>query len=188
MIDALQWRPTIGDPSFMGWFTVVSYFFVSILALKVCRLNSKLFCISRQQKQFWLIVSLIMLMLCINKQLDLQSLITEIGKYYAKKDGWYGARRTVQVWGIVSILSLISIGFIFFAFKMRAILKRNWLALTGLAFLLNFVIIRATSFHGMDILISQTFMGVKLNWALELLGIFCIAVSAIQIIRKPSAF
>lgn len=28
-----RWRPTIGDPGFMGWFTVGSYFACAIVAL-----------------------------------------------------------------------------------------------------------------------------------------------------------
>jgi len=53
------------------------------------------------------------------------------------------------------------------------------LALSGLTFLLSFVVIRATSFHHVDVFLSQTALGLKWNWILELLGIGLVGAGAI---------
>jgi len=186
LLHIVNWHPQIGDPSAMGWLTVILYFCSAILSFKVATSAPIIFSaeINVKQKCFWMIVAFILLFLGINKQLDLQSLLTAIGKFYAHRDGWYEHRRNIQIFGIISILTLALIGMGIFALKMRAILKTNWLAIVGLVFLLAFVMIRATSFHHMDILINTTVFGIRMNWVLELLGLFTIGLSALNIMRN----
>jgi hypothetical protein len=43
------------------------------------------------------------LALGINKQLDLQTALTELGRVLAYDQGWYEERQTVQVWFIVGV-------------------------------------------------------------------------------------
>ncbi|OQK17041.1 hypothetical protein AU255_03850 [Methyloprofundus sedimenti] len=87
----INWQPQIGDPTAMGWITVALYFFMALVAFKVIVSVPVLFSAETavKQKWFWSLVTLILLILGINKQLDLQSLFTAIGKYYAHRDGWY---------------------------------------------------------------------------------------------------
>lgn len=183
----MHWHPGIGDPSFMGWLTVICYFVAAFFAFKLYLKSEQLFISSvSKQKSFWLIIALAMLLLGVNKQLDIQSLLTEIGKYYAHRDGWYENRRVIQVGLIGVILLSVTVLTIWFSISMRMLIRTNWLAIVGLIFLLIFVMIRATSFHHMDILINTTFLGVKLNWVFELSGIFCIAYSALSLLQKSS--
>jgi hypothetical protein len=86
-LNELRWRPEIGDPSFMGWFTVVAYGIVALLAARV-RLKGK--------DRIWLAVTLGMAALCVNKQLDLQSLFTHIGRVASHHLGWYEQRRVAE--------------------------------------------------------------------------------------------
>lgn len=184
---AVDWSPTIGDPSFMGWFTVVAYFYTAILASKLYLSSSRMFAEHAvQQKQFWLFMALILFVLGINKQLDLQSLLTTIGKYYAHRDGWYEHRRVIQVSLIIGILLSMLMLTLWFLFKVKKIVKANWLAVLGLSFLLVFVMLRATSFHQMDILINATVLGVRMNWILELIGIFAIGLTALNVMRDSN--
>jgi len=184
--EALSWYPTIGDPTFMGWLTVFLYFFVSVACFRYVFLSSVLFSddVAIKQKQFWLFMALILFAWGINKQLDLQSMLTAVGKYYAHRDGWYEHRRVIQVSLIIGILLSMSVMISWFLFYMRAILKTNWLAVVGVSFLLMFVMVRATSFHHMDILINTTILGVRMNWVLELGGIVCIGYSALFSYKK----
>jgi len=185
-VPQINWTPTIGDPSFMGWFTVAAYFITAVISFKLYLSSDQLFSdeVVKKQKTFWLLVTLIMLFLGVNKQLDLQSLLTAIGKYYAHRDGWYEDRRFFQISGIIGIISTLLIGVSVFSYKMRAILKTNSLAIAGLCFLLLFVAIRATSFHHMDIVINTAVFGVRMNWVLELFGIFLVAISAVSLLNK----
>ena len=84
----LSWRPTIGDPSFMGWFTVAAYGIGAALAAlagwKLAGSNDR---IHRREKWVWLAVAVVMAFLCVNKQLDLQSLLTDIGRVLSRQEG-----------------------------------------------------------------------------------------------------
>ena len=49
-----------------------------------------------------------------------------------------------------------------FMYYVRSIVRTNWLAIVGLVFLMIFVVISATSFHHMDILLTPIFGDLKL--------------------------
>ena len=146
----------------MGWVTVGAYFLTALIALRLVLNSRRHFPADTflAQRRFWLVVSLLMLALGINKQLDLQSLVTAMGRYYAVRDGWIEHKRVAQVGVIVSILTAAAFSLSFFFFRMRNLLKINWLAITGLTCLLVFIVSRATSFHHMD-----TFIGISIFWS-----------------------
>lgn len=167
----------------MGWVTVAAYFLTALIALRLM-LNSRRWFpadIYPAQRRFWLIVFLLMLTLGINKQLDLQSLVTAMGRYYAARDGWIEYKRVVQVGVIISILAVAAFSLLFFFFRMRNILKINWLVIAGLTCLLVFIVSRATSFHHMDIVIGTYVLGARVNWLMELGGLAAIALSAMMV-------
>ncbi len=174
----IGWQPQIGDPTIAGWFTVFSYFLAAALAFRVRYGTSA---DNQNLRLFWQMISLLMLALGVNKQLDLQSLLTALGKYYAHRQGWYSHRQGIQVAFILLILCLGITGLVFGFRRFREILKDNRLAFTGVIFLLVFVLIRASSFHHMDRLIGTRMLGLKMNWLLELTGIYCIILNAIRL-------
>lgn len=182
----IGWHATIGDPSVMGWVTVVAYFCSAAFTFKVFLSSSHIFSagLVAKQKGFWLTLAVILFFLGINKQLDLQSLLTAIGKYYAHRDGWYENRRELQIFIVISTIIFMLTLFLLFVVNMGELFKTNRLAIVGLAFLLLFIMLRATSFHHMDMLIDFTILGVRLNWVLELSGIGMILISALSLIRK----
>ena len=57
-LNELRWRPEIGDPSFMGWFTVVAYGIVALLAARVWL---------KGKDRIWLAVTLGMAALCVKQ-------------------------------------------------------------------------------------------------------------------------
>jgi hypothetical protein len=171
-----QWRPTIGDPTFMGWFTVASYFACAVPTLIAALSHQKT---DRRSFCFWNIVSVLMVLLAINKQLDLQSLLTEIGRQIAKHQGWMEQRRAVQLWFIGFFGSISMAAFLFFAFTMRNLFRRFMLAFIGLFFLLSFIIVRAASFHHVEEFLDLTLVDVRMNWLFELTGIYTVFVAAL---------
>ncbi len=182
----IGWNASIGDPSFMGWLTVVAYFCVAVLAFKVSFSSSDIFStdLAGKQKIFWSTVAIILLFLGLNKQLDLQSLLTAMGKFYAKRDGWYENRRELQMFVILGAIIVMVTSFLLFVVNMGEIFKTNRLAIIGLAFLVLFIALRATSFHHMDMLINFTVFGMRMNWILELSGIVAIFMSAFALIKN----
>ncbi|MBN1472905.1 MAG: hypothetical protein JW925_14115 [Syntrophaceae bacterium] len=186
LIAQIHWRPGIGDPSIVGWLTV-SVYFLSCLFSVACaiRLGDKnsIEEASPESKLWWLI-ALALLLLGINKQLDLQTLLTEIGKALAKKQGWYEQRRGVQE----VFIAIIVCGGIFSLLVVwracRLVWKDNWLTIVGLAVLVGFIFIRATSFHGVDRMLGVELSGFKMNWILELAGIICVGFSAVLRLKR----
>jgi hypothetical protein len=175
-----EWRPGIGDPTVMGWVTVVAYLAASYACWRTAAAERR---ISERNPWFWRIFAVLLLLLGINKQLDLQSLITVIGRKMAAKQGWYQERKVYQAAfiagvAVVGVLSVIGLGWM-----VRKSLRRLGLALAGGVFLVSFVVIRASSFHKIDQLLKMNFGGLRWNWILELGGIACIGISAIQNLR-----
>ena len=188
-VSQIRWRPGIGDPSFMGWFTVAAYAAAAVLCFIAARR-----CLAavdarqaRRRRRIWLGVGVLMAFLCINKQLDLQSLFTDIGRAVAKHGGWYGERRAVQRWFVIAVAAAGAMTFVIIAWKIRSILRENIVLLLGLISLLTFIVIRAASFHHVDVLIGSELLGIRVNWILELTGIALIATSAARAARHPRA-
>jgi hypothetical protein len=178
-----RWHPTIGDPSFIGWFTVGAYFAGAVLTFWAARAHPEN---DRRSFYFWVLVSLLMVLLGINKQLDLQTLLTEIGRQVARYQGWMEQRRTVQFWFIVFFSILAAVGFLEFVYFMRNCFRRFMLAFIGLFFLLTFIIIRAASFHHFDEVLRFSILDFEMNWIFELTGIFTIIAAAVAGIRRSS--
>lgn len=174
-----QWSPGLGDNNIMGWLTVLVYLVAGVLSLRAARAMAE-DALSRRERLFWIVAGAVMLFLAVNKQLDLQSLVTMIGRCHAQLAGWYNDRRAVQKLFILLVAAggLGAVGLL--ALLLRGILNRVWLALLGLGFVCLFVVIRAASFHHVDILISSTVLGFKMNWALELPGPLMVILVALR--------
>ncbi len=180
-----RWHPGTGDPSFLGWLTVVGYFAAAVLSLRALRAHQSRShagggaAVAEDERllaRFWGLVLIAMLVLGINKQLDLQTLFTEIGRDLARTQGWYEVRRRYQVAFIVSVAVVGLSATALLAYVMRHVLRRMVGALLGLGALVTFVIVRAASFHHVDLLLMRG--RIRLNWVLELGGIALIARSA----------
>jgi len=186
-VSQIRWRPQIGDPGFMGWFTVVAYAAAAVL----CFIAASRFPVTAdagetcRRRRMWLGIGMLMSFLCINKQLDLQSLFTDVGRVLAKGEGWYDQRRTVQRWFVIAVAAAGAMTFVILAWKIRHILRESIVLLLGLCSMITFIVIRAASFHHVDVLLGSELLGVRLNWILELGGIALIALSAARSARHP---
>lgn len=173
------WSPGIGDPSFGGWLTVALYAAAAWATWRVLRDWDMLPpVVARREKWFWHMLFLGLVMLGINKQLDLQSALTEIGRMLADQQGWYENRRQVQVAFIVGIGLM---GGTVFAATLNLIwgapAATLW-ALLGSAGLMLFVVIRAASFHHIDEMLGRDISGLRINWMLEMGMLLVIIASA----------
>lgn len=171
-VNSVEWSPSIGDPGVMGWLTVAAYFACCYKSARVLYFSDRIFSAPVQrQKVLWWTITVLMFFLGVNKQLDLQTLFTATAKYLAHEQGWYEQRRALQKLFIAGVIMLGLAAMVTMFVFYRNILKRHALAIAGMCALLAFILIRASSFHNMDSLISARIAGVKLNWILELGGI-----------------
>lgn len=179
-VEGGEWRPGIGDPTVMGWVTVVAYLASSYVCWRTAAAERR---IAGRNPWFWRIFAVLLLLLGINKQLDLQSLITVVGRKMAVEQGWYQGRKVYQAAFIALVAAVGGLSVIGLGWMVRKSLRRLGLALAGGVFLVSFVVIRASSFHKIDRLLKMNFGGLRWNWILELGGIACIGISAFQNLR-----
>ena len=180
-LSDITWRPEIGDPNPTAWVIVLAYFAGCGLCVWAGlkerenrdRANEKLI------PQFWFVLAGLLFFLGWNKQLDLQTLITQIGRDVAKKEGAYENRRPIQAVFVV-FLALLGAGAVGAGmYYMRDVWKRYRLAYSGIIYLGVFVVIRAASFHHIDTFLYHL-PGVKywVNTILELGGNVIIGYAA----------
>lgn len=189
LLSQIRWRPQIGDPSFMGLLTVVVYAVAALLCIVAARrsLATEDPKQDRRRRRMWLGVGMLMFFLCINKQLDLQSLFTDVGRILARREGWYDNRRVVQRSFVLSVAAAGAVTLAVMAWKIRSALREHAILLFGLTSLITFIVIRAASFHHVDVLIGSEILGIRVNWLMELGGISLIALSAGYSILRPRA-
>lgn len=166
----------------MGWFTVAAYAVGAVLAalagrqpVNNCGLHEQ-----RDKRRLWVAVAVAMACLCINKQLDLQSLLTDLGRVIARHQGWYERRRDFQKLFVLAALAGAGAFACWFVWRFREFWTRHKLLAAGSLFLLTFILIRAISFHHVDSMLGKRVFGFKINWALELTGIFLVSLAAVR--------
>ena len=176
-----RWSPGIGDPTVMGWLTVVLYALGAWECYRVVTTHSG--SLRPGESKLWWILVYGLLALGINKQLDLQSALTEIGRIFAAQQGWYERRHNVQILFIYGIAAIAALAVFALAFLARKAPPATFVALTGSVCLLSFVVIRASSFHHVDLFINSEIIGVRMNSILEIGGI-CIIIAGARMRSK----
>ena len=175
-----SWSPRIGDPTVMGWITVLLYATCAAACYRASALRHR-------DGAFWFCLFLVTAFLCINKQLDLQTAITAVGRCLARSEGWYGQRRVIQATFIAILLSTGALAAIATLITLRKHLWRIGVAVLGLFALLTFVAVRAVGFHHFDKLLGTNVLGVRFNWMMEISGILLILANALVAIRRAPA-
>lgn len=183
-----RWHLRVGDPDAISWFIVFAYAVAFVLALRAYRsakAAERLLSMphpdesrsQRSMKQLWLLITVTVCALGINKQLELQTLAIQTVRDRAYAHGWYGRRREYQVAFILAVILVGVIGTTLAVVWLRGVFRRVWLAIAGISMLVVFVIVRAASFHYVDKVLALG--SVRINHLLELSGIGMIAVAAL---------
>jgi hypothetical protein len=170
-VASFNWTPKIGDPTFVGWLTVVLYFVTAIscwISARKVELDGRR---RLNEHLSWRFIAILFLALGINKQLDLQTALTEAGRVVAHLQGWYEQRRLVQSAFIGLVAATCVTAAITLLFWMRRAPIPTWLALMGTILVFGFVLIRAASFHHIDRFIGESILGLRWNWVIEISGI-----------------
>lgn len=177
----LAWTPAIGDPTLLGWTITLAYAIATWMALRAAAVAMRARATgsprngrhdSRQREylvRFWCFVACVVAVLCVNKQLDLQTLFTESAREIAKSGGWYRERKSVQVTLLAVLFGLSVLLALWMLWILRPSLQRVWMAICGLVVLAAYVAMRGTSHHAVDQVLSAG--PVPLRNSLELIGI-----------------
>jgi len=136
------------------------------------------------RRLFWWGVSFVLLLLALNKQFNLLSYLTRLGRSLAAEQGWYEARQAFQ---LETIFAVLIVGAVFLGFSilfMRRDHPRHWLVLAGVTFLLVLVLVRSVSLHALDWLLYRSVAGIPVNWFFELAAIAWVAGLTIMTLRE----
>jgi hypothetical protein len=179
-MTSFNWSPGIGDPTLMGWLTVALYLSAAIsccITVRKLRLEVQ-DADDAKELRIWRSIAIAFLALGINKQLDLQTALTEMGRVVANLQGWYDQRQAVQVAFIVVVaITCLMAAIILVRWTRRAPVP-TWSALLGSIMVIGYVLIRASSFHHIDRFIGQQILGFRWNWIVEMSGIGVVLVAS----------
>lgn len=174
-----NWSPGIGDASVGGWITVFLYLVAAWMAWRVLRdAPAPRSRGERHERWFWRLLLVGLVLLALNKQLDLQSALTEAGRIVANEGGWYEDRRQVQLAFIAGMAIMGLTFFVSILYLTRRAPSSTWWTLLGATGLVGFVVARAASFHHVDEAIGQQVGGLRVNWLLEMGALLVIVVGA----------
>jgi hypothetical protein len=166
------WKPGIGDPTVYGWLTVAAYALGAELGWRASQRAP------RRERRFWLVLTAVLAFLCINKQLDLQTLFTDIARVEAKLHGWYDRRHDYQQGFVAGLAVAFATTILILSLRSRRDRPAVRGAVVGIALILLFVLVRASSIDRIDWLLARHLGGVKINHALELGSIAIVAACA----------
>ena len=170
------------------WTITVAYIIVSILCFWAAAETKMSIQINSNNHIIWFGISVLLVLLAINKHLNLHKWFTIVGRGIARSQGWYGRRRKIQkvFIMIVALCSYLFLCVLIWWFKENII--HYWLTLAGMIFLVSFTIIRAVSHHRVDYLLNKPkrLRPFNMRFFLELGGILIVALGAIQSILFAS--
>jgi len=162
----------VHDQGPLAWFIVAGYLASAWLAYRAAAPATG------RERGFWLATAIVMILLGINKQLDLQSDLTDFARAAAHSEGWYSWRRDVQgVFLLAMALGTIAVAMLIWCW-LRGVTVSAKVAAMGLVILLAFIFLRAASFHHIDNWVTIPVAGMRSGWWLELLGIVVIGAAA----------
>jgi hypothetical protein len=185
MHHEFNWTPTIGDPTFVGWLTVVLYFVTAWRSAVLVRSMYRDSAVSPREFFAWAIITVLFILLGINKQLDLQSALTELGRVLFYRSDRIGYKQTLQFWFIIFVAvaaAIVAAVIVALIWKTHV---GTWIGCIGTVIILGFVFIRAASFHHVDVFIHSRIFALKWNWILEIGGILIVLYGTFVRSRVP---
>ncbi len=180
-----HWVFGANDNDWVGWGITIAYFAAAALCF-ICgrRAGGPRHDVGGREQLLWWCVGMAVLLLGINKQVDLQTPLRDIGRAMAEAEGWYGYRRTVQGW-FVAATAIGAIGALILAgSEMRRCWRQHVLLYAGVVILAGFVVLRAATFHHVREAIKWSSPVHNAKYVMEAAGIACIGLSALTAIRR----
>lgn len=177
-----SWKP--GDPYLAAYILTGYYLLLAAMSFWLCRRirlqerqvvteSSEISSLKRRY-YLWMMIALVVLLLGINKQLDLQSLIPYLGRLVFLKLGIYGIRRPVQAIFFVAIFFVSVVGLALVFRRVRIPSRPALLAWLGLFLQCGFVLFRAATINHLEWRLWTAIRAHSLNIVIETIGLVVI--------------
>jgi cation transport ATPase len=117
---------------------------------------------------FWFVIGALLLLLGLNKQLDLQTMFEANMKELALTHGWYAQRHLMQL----AFIGALAMGLLTMLFLLRRFLAKSWrnnkIVCFGLFLIAVFIVLRAAAFNHFSFLNTRTYLGFNAHALLEI--------------------
>jgi hypothetical protein len=135
------------DNDALDWIITLGYLLAAAACFFAWRLEQR--SPHRRVPRFWLVLGILLALLGINKQLNLQTLLGDVGRNAAEVQGWYEHRRTVQKLFVIGA-GLVGLGVLGgLTWWVRRDWRRYLLGIAGLALAGLYAAVRAATFNHM---------------------------------------
>ncbi len=182
---ALQvWRFQLGDNQPLGWTITAGYGLAAVIAWMTATGASFPAASRRSERAFWVFLAIFLAFMCVNKQLEFHTYITNTGRCVARAEGWFGQRREVQAQFLMLVAAIVALLLGTVLFWLRRAILRNWLAVIGLVVLFSFILLRAVSLTHVDQFFRIEFVEIRAHRYVELGGTALIIVAALMHFRR----
>ncbi len=177
-----QWSPGVGDPTLAAWLIVIAYVVAAVLCWRAAqRVGAQ----QRLERMWWVATSTALWGLGINKQLDLQTALTELGRMVTVALDIVSLRWLLR-WSLVAVLALaaLAVGTLLLRMTRRAP-RPTRTAVLGVIGLMTFIVLRASVLYRVGG--NDEFLSAALFTVLEALPLLTICIGAIGRTRTPMA-
>lgn len=152
-----RWQIGMVDPSPWTWAVVLAFLSAGVC----CTVRAR----KSQNRIAWAMIAGLGFFLAMDKILDIQNGISQLGRDAVLNAGSYGGRRVIQATLLV-LIAMITIVFVIFAWRHRKGTTPSMILAFATA---GFYIGRCLSFHNLDAILSiRLTSGPRLNTAIEL--------------------
>ena len=177
-----RWVGEIGDPGWSAWGIVALYLVAAALAVRAAATAP-----ARDERIFWLISAGLLVVFAANKQLDLQTILTSLGRCASKAEGWHDRRWIVQL-AVAVLLGAGALAAVAIAvLHLRPLLARTGIAAAGLILVGAYVVGRTVIINHVDRMAGLNLSTLRLTWALEVPGaLLVMAGASVERIRQAA--
>lgn len=167
-----------GHLTALGWTTLALYLAASLVSFRaavVCRSQD-----SATTRRAWVWLGVILAVLGLNKEIDLQTLLIELGRQLAFSEHLYKYRlqfHTVFFLGFVLLLvGWLTVTLLRSPAKIQRLVRQLPLVAIGCASICAYIVIRAASIDHVDQILGFDFEHIPFLWLLEAGGLLLIIV------------
>lgn len=180
MLAAITWKPGINDPTVIGWVATIGYGLAAYFCLMRWFHSRRNHPEGRALSTTWLLLAVGLLLLGLNKQLDLQTLLVQSGRQTTIALGWFEERRKLQ---FTFALLFGTIVITLFAVSVRRygnFFRKHLLATIGTGLILSYVLLRSASVNHLGEGSGKKHHAIQQHWVniIELAGIACVLICA----------
>jgi hypothetical protein len=168
--------PLVGDPTLVGWTTFALYLVAAFFSFQAATASRSRAALAAGRVWNW--IAIVLLVLGLNKQLDLQSWIIHSAGRIAQKEQLYQYRRALHAVFFAGLVVVIGAAVFRWSEKLKQFARALPKAATGCALVGAYILIRAASIDQVDQMLGFDLERVPSLWLLEVGGLALIIVEA----------